>query len=38
MATDQMFLITSVVFVLAASAVWIAPRPRSPAAPVGGAH
>jgi DHA2 family multidrug resistance protein len=38
MATDQMFLITSVVFVLAASAVWIAPRPRSAAAPVDGAH
>ena len=29
-ATDQMFLITSVVFVVAAAVVWLAPKPTAP--------
>ncbi|HZZ35494.1 MAG TPA: MFS transporter, partial [Caulobacteraceae bacterium] len=36
-ATDHMFLITVVVFVIAAAAVWFSPRAK-PAAPIVGAH
>ena len=38
LATDHMFLITSVLFVAAAAVVWIAPRPKSLSGPVSGGH
>ena len=37
-ATDQMFLITSVVFVVAAAVVWLAPKPTAPVPMGGGGH
>jgi DHA2 family multidrug resistance protein len=36
LATDHVFLITSLVFLAGASAVWIAPKPKVMAAPGGG--
>ena len=38
LATDQMFLITSVVFVLAAGVMWLAPKPEAGAPPMMGGH
>ena len=37
-ATDQMFLLTAVVFVIAAAAVWLSPKPRALDAPALGGH
>jgi len=37
-STDQMFLITSVVFVVAAAVVWLAPKQTAPMAPGAGGH
>lgn len=36
LATDRVFFMTTLVFVLAALAIWIAPKPKRPAAPAGG--
>jgi DHA2 family multidrug resistance protein len=38
LATDQMFLITSLAFVVAAAVMWLAPKPTAPAGPVMGGH
>jgi DHA2 family multidrug resistance protein len=38
LATDHMFLLTSVVFVVAAAAVWFSPKPRPMAGPMAGGH
>ncbi len=37
-ATDQMFLVTGVVFVIAAAVVWLAPKPTAPVPPGAGGH
>ena len=38
LATDRVFFITSFVFVIAAAAIWVAPRGRRAAAPAGAGH
>jgi MFS transporter, DHA2 family, multidrug resistance protein len=38
LATDRVFFVTSCVFVLAAAAIWIAPRARRGAASAGAGH
>ncbi len=37
-ATDQMFLLTTVVFAIAAAVVWLSPKPRALDAPLLGGH
>jgi DHA2 family multidrug resistance protein len=38
LATDRVFFVTAFVFVLAAAAIWIAPRGQRAAVPAGGGH
>jgi DHA2 family multidrug resistance protein len=38
LATDQMFLVTTVAFVIAASVVWLGPKPNLTGGPVSGGH
>jgi DHA2 family multidrug resistance protein len=38
LATDRVFFFTAFVFVLAAAAIWIAPRGKRAAVPAGGGH
>ncbi|MBV9511342.1 MAG: DHA2 family efflux MFS transporter permease subunit [Caulobacteraceae bacterium] len=38
LSADHMFLITSLVFVVAAAAVWVAPKPAAPTGPMAGGH
>jgi len=37
-ATDQMFMLTTVAFAIAAAAIWLAPKPRPMSGPLSGGH